>query len=682
MKSKRGFSIVEVSVVLVIIAILATVGTFSYLFIQRDARDSQRQAKATLIAEGLEKFYDKNGEYPSPAALTGNISANTGQAVASKLKVDQETLVMPKAPSGITNSIATALNDTDVLAYIAKSDMNNTSCQTNVAGGCDEFTLSYKKERDNETVTIKSRHSGREAGFETTPEAPSRPTITATQSGTNLIATSSTPTCETGLTAKYSFQNKAGSGAWTAWTAWQTGHTWTRTGNTNAVVYQFQVKVRCDSASKEGNESAASAPVSVTYTHVVVAPSTPTVTVSGSTSSITATSSTVTCQTGETRQYKIDYRIDSGAWDEGTWATGATRTVSGLSQGSVYGFRATARCIMNSDIQTSGTSAIATYTVPVAAPSGLTISAAISGSNVVGTAAGGICGTGAAIERQIRYHSTNTSTDGTWSSYTSGATRSVSALQGHKYTFQQQARCTGGSTSSAWVTSGTANTVRPIAAPSTPTISASTSGDTTTYSRNNISCPTGTTTRYQYKYLADYSGGYETAWYGPTTGVATIDWNTQSQGYQYRVQMQAQCYTVHATSGWSGTGTGSYIRPVNPPGPISYTGQRINNRTIHIRGISSCGPGASLYSQADIWSESWSFTPRPPDKYGWYRTHFGSWSQSWNYYGTSVLTGTVSASDIPASRRFAGSFEMRCVNQVTGRQSATNGYQQSPTYTL
>jgi hypothetical protein len=436
--------------------------------------------------------------------------------------------------------------------------------------------------------------------------------------------------------------------------------------------------VRCDSPSKEGDESQVSTPVSVTYIHTVIAPTTPTITTAASGANVIATSSTVTCQSGETVQYKIDFRTDPGAWTDGTWGTGRTYTVTNATQGATYGLRATARCMMGSDIQTSGVSPERTYTVPVTAPSGLTISAAISGSNAVGTAAGGICGTGAAIERQIRYHSTPTSTDGTWSSYITGASRSISASQGYKYTFQQQARCTAGTTSSAWVASGTANAVRPISAPSAPSIAVSTSGDTTTYTRNNVTCPSGTTTRYQYKYIDD--SGYNSSWFGPTTGVATVDWNTQSQGYQYQLQMQAQCYTVHNTSGWSGTGTGSYIRPVAAPGPISYSISRggVNNEA-HLYATSSCGPGVYLYSRADIhtwdyrWLDSWT--------YGWYaNSHGGAWTlNSWDYWGNSVHTGTTNGSNGPyaSGSRWNIATDMMCKNYTTGRSSTSTGRRES-----
>lgn len=469
MKSKRGFSIVEVAVVLVIIAILATVGTFSYLLIQRDARDSQRQTKATLIAEGLEKFYDKNGEYPSPAALTGNISANTGQAVASKLKVDQETLVMPKAPNGITNSIATELSDTDVLAYIAKSDVNNTSCQTNAASGCDEFALSYKKERDNETVTIKSRHSGREAGFETIPEAPSRPTVTATQSGTNLIATSSAPTCETGLTAKYSFQNRAGSDAWTAWSAWQNGSTWTRTGNLDGVTYQFQAKVRCDSTANPGQESPVSAPASVIYAAPLQTPSVPALTVVLSGANVAATSAATTCSPG-TPQYRIDNRTNTNAWSTGSWGTLQTASAANPQQGVRYGFRVSVRCERAGSYSSVATGAEATYIHPINTPPAPTVTMTASGTGMTWNWNTTAC----PADTTAHYRSQSEADWGYapdwYGPYTNFTSRGWTAVsQGYEYKMSAQTRCVSSYATGEWSTSGSASYIRPIDAPGAPT---------------------------------------------------------------------------------------------------------------------------------------------------------------------------------------------------------------------
>ena len=659
-KNKSGFTIVEVAIVIAVIAILLTIGSLSFIMIQRQARDAQRESNAIQITEALEKYYDENGEYPGCSAIT--TSANDVRSYTLK-SINPSVLQAPKDETATGNSIVCQSLDNipDNQDKYAYSGDESAACLTGPV--CAKWSFSWRKETGG-TGNIESRREAEAVAVV--------PAITADSAGITQIDVSWTAATQA---ISYELQRSSTPGFETPQVSTHTTTESLVNGLLPNTTYYFRVRSVLPNSS-----SAWSTVASATTSDIQTPSGTPTVTAAMSGTNARGTAAGGSCATGTTIERQIRYNTNDGSWSG--WTTGTPRDVA-ATEGYTYTFQSQARCVVGSVasswVQSTNTASV---TRPVTAPSGLTISAAMSGTNARGTAGGGTCASGTTIERQIRYQSTNTSTAGTWSSWTTGTPRDVAASQGYRYTFQQQARCVGQNASSAWVTSGTANTVRPIAAPSTPTISASTSGDTTTYSRNNISCPTGTTTRYQYKYLADYSGGYETAWYGPTTGVATIDWNTQSQGYQYRVQMQAQCYTVHATSGWSGTGTGSYIRPVNPPGPISYTGQRINNRTIHIRGISSCGPGASLYSRADFWSGNWSFIPRPPDKYGWYRTHFGSWSQSWDYYGTSVLTGTVSTIDIPASRSFAGSFEMRCVNHVTGRQSATNGYQQSPTYTL
>ena len=71
-KLLRGFTIVELVVSIVIIGILASIGIASYNRIQIESRDSQREAAVTTIMGALEKFYEKNGEYPYREALNPN----------------------------------------------------------------------------------------------------------------------------------------------------------------------------------------------------------------------------------------------------------------------------------------------------------------------------------------------------------------------------------------------------------------------------------------------------------------------------------------------------------------------------------------------------------------------------------------------------------------------------------
>lgn len=159
MKSRGGFTLVEILVVLVVVGILATIVSLSYTRVQRDGRDSERAAKASVIADALENYYNQNGEYPSVISLVNTEVANTGSVVATKLGITKDILVFPLSPSTVTNSISTTHTAKYHISYVASHSTNNTACQTSTTGGCEEFTLSYTPETGS-VITIDSRRSG------------------------------------------------------------------------------------------------------------------------------------------------------------------------------------------------------------------------------------------------------------------------------------------------------------------------------------------------------------------------------------------------------------------------------------------------------------------------------------------------------------------------------------------
>ena len=441
-------------VTVAIIGTLATIVTLSFNRQLIETRDSARATNATLFAAALEKYYDNKGEYPSPRALVSTYSGNTGDAVSTLLSIkDKSTLVMPNATSSTTNSIAAALGATDVMAYVASSASGSTSCQTDIAGGCDEFTLTYKKETDNSVVTIESAHKGRTAGYQTPLESPNQPTITAVQSGANVIATSSAPVCPTaGMTAMYSFQMKVAAGAWSAWTAWQTGSTYTNSSNTNATLYSFQVMVRCDLATGTGDSSPVGGPATVTYYTMPTTPTTPTITAQLSATYAQGLTGTVACNYG-TAQYRIDWRTNDGAWSTGAWGTGLVANIT-ATDGTKYGFRSTARCVNNTQIATSATSAEDTYIDPIATPAAPTVSGATYSAKTW-TWTGSACpaGTSVSYEYVFRIY-TGVWTSGSWVNVgtATSATNSAATSQGLAYDIYVHQRCGNAYTTSSWST--------------------------------------------------------------------------------------------------------------------------------------------------------------------------------------------------------------------------------------
>jgi prepilin-type N-terminal cleavage/methylation domain-containing protein len=152
----RGFTIIELLVVVAVIGILATITLVGFNRYQADSRDAQRSSQATVIAEALEKYYDKNGEYPSCSTMTA-----TGSSVIDNTLVgtDAEILVAPQAASDVTNSInlCTALTigyATDSFAYLGDG---STTCST--GSSCLTYTLQYKEESTNTIKSIASRRT-------------------------------------------------------------------------------------------------------------------------------------------------------------------------------------------------------------------------------------------------------------------------------------------------------------------------------------------------------------------------------------------------------------------------------------------------------------------------------------------------------------------------------------------
>ncbi len=66
---QRGFTIVEIIVIIVVITILATISLVTYHSVQAGANDKAREADVAAIMDALEKYYQKNGEYPADDQL-------------------------------------------------------------------------------------------------------------------------------------------------------------------------------------------------------------------------------------------------------------------------------------------------------------------------------------------------------------------------------------------------------------------------------------------------------------------------------------------------------------------------------------------------------------------------------------------------------------------------------------
>jgi prepilin-type N-terminal cleavage/methylation domain-containing protein len=281
--TSKAFTLVELMIAIIIISILASVSTIGYMSIQRDTRDSARDNKAQILAEALEKYYDKNNEYPPVGALANQPITS----VKDKLDIaDTDILVFPNGTPG-TNSIVGSNPSTTQIAYVGQPQVSFCNSLSSSYGYCDSFQLQYMTE-SGQTKTIDSRQTSIAVADCTSNcvGAPTRPTIVGKATGTSSVNfTASGSACANTGTLQYKIRYATGSPNFVDWEdaslSWQnaSGGTATRSIGypSSATTFYSQARARCYiDSSKISTDSADSNVHSFTTTPVCsAAPSVP-----------------------------------------------------------------------------------------------------------------------------------------------------------------------------------------------------------------------------------------------------------------------------------------------------------------------------------------------------------------------------------------------------------------------
>lgn len=134
LKAGRGFTIVELLIVIVVIAILASISIVAYTGIQGRARDSQRLQDMKTIMKALEVYKVQTGNYPAAVGTTGaggwetsagstpflNALATGSNAVISSVPVDPVNVI-----NGSPNISRTG---DDNFYFYHRYNANNSGC--------------------------------------------------------------------------------------------------------------------------------------------------------------------------------------------------------------------------------------------------------------------------------------------------------------------------------------------------------------------------------------------------------------------------------------------------------------------------------------------------------------------------------------------------------------------------
>ena len=108
MKTKKGFTLIELMVAMGIIAVLVTMSVVAIQIVQRSLRDTQRRDVANTVNLWLAGFYNDNGTYPLSADITfraDQVAYKHGSSGAKKI-VDLSGPTVAKATS--TDAAGTA----------------------------------------------------------------------------------------------------------------------------------------------------------------------------------------------------------------------------------------------------------------------------------------------------------------------------------------------------------------------------------------------------------------------------------------------------------------------------------------------------------------------------------------------------------------------------------------------
>jgi len=147
----KGFTIVELLIVIVVIAILATLVIVTFTGIQQKARDSQRQTDINALDSHIEAYYAQHGNYPTVDQLNSSSWRSTNMK-----GLDPEALLAPNSTTAIDSTAST----TSKYSYAPTegSGSSASACtSTSLAddSSCDTFTLTALLESGT-TFTKKS----------------------------------------------------------------------------------------------------------------------------------------------------------------------------------------------------------------------------------------------------------------------------------------------------------------------------------------------------------------------------------------------------------------------------------------------------------------------------------------------------------------------------------------------
>lgn len=130
--STTGFTIVELLIVIVVIAILAAISVVAYRGIQNRAYDTNIKSDLANAARKLELYKVDSSSYSAPPWAPG-IGAGFGK----------DAYLVGPSSSNVNNLLYCYLNDNSAYALVGRSRSDNTYYISNSSGGVSTYSQSW-----------------------------------------------------------------------------------------------------------------------------------------------------------------------------------------------------------------------------------------------------------------------------------------------------------------------------------------------------------------------------------------------------------------------------------------------------------------------------------------------------------------------------------------------------------
>lgn len=173
--NRRGFTIVELLIVIAILGILLVLGVVNLRGSQVSARDTERRVDVETLATHLETYYmngaygtanDQGGTYPSTFTGNDSISGITTTLPDLDIKNIQSPSITDPAQDSLvaaTTNLQSVVNITPVPSlsndvYVYQPLRADNSLCTAWTQGCQKFNLYYFQESDGTVQRLKSKN--------------------------------------------------------------------------------------------------------------------------------------------------------------------------------------------------------------------------------------------------------------------------------------------------------------------------------------------------------------------------------------------------------------------------------------------------------------------------------------------------------------------------------------------